>query len=129
MVAIGPAVRAAVKYGPVALEAARRLDKQLRPHVLAYSLASSVDGLVGRWTTERGTHWIVFAAADGPPLRAFPPLAEAELTLAGRELDRTALRHHGDMPEARVRQTTDRVVNVPSQISGKLRRGDSGRSA
>lgn len=124
MVAIGPAARLAFKYGPIALEAARRLDKQLRPHVLAYSLASSVDGYLGRWTTDQVTHWIVFPSTEADPLRAFPPLSEAELALAGRELDRGGLRHHGDLPEARVRNTTDRVVRAPGQVANRLRRGD-----
>lgn len=120
MVAIGPAARIAFKYGPIALEAARRLDKQLRPHVLAYSLASSVDGYVGRWTTDKAAHWIVFPSVDGEPLRSFPPLSVTELALADRELDRTALRHHRDLPEAKVRQTADRVVKAPGQVAGRL---------
>jgi hypothetical protein len=122
MVAVGPAVRLAIKFAPVAIEVTRQLDKQLRPHVLAYRLAVSVDGVVGRWTTEKTTHWIVFPSPDGAPLRSFPPLDDAELAAADRELDRSALRHHREMPEAKVRNAGQRVLKAPGHVVGRLRR-------
>lgn len=122
MVAVGPAVRLALKFAPVAIEVTRQLDKQLRPHVLAYRFAVSVDGVVGRWPTEKTTHWIVFGSPDGAPLRSFPPLDETELAAADRQLDRSSLRHHREMPEAKVRHAGAQVLKAPGQVVGKLRR-------
>ncbi|MEX0952671.1 MAG: hypothetical protein WDZ26_02440 [Nitriliruptoraceae bacterium] len=122
MVAIVPAVRLAMKFAPVAIGAARRLDRQLRPHVLAYRLAVTVDGVVGRWTTEKKTHWIVFPSPDGAPLRSFPRLDAAELAAANRELDRSALRHHSEMPEAKVRHAGEQALKAPGHVVDRLRR-------
>ena len=107
-----PAARTAMKVAPFAFEMARQLDRQLRPHLLAYRLARDVDGLVGRWTSDEGGHWVVFARRDAEPLRAFPPLPTGELQILERELDRTTLRHHTALPEARVRDTTTRLGNL-----------------
>lgn len=129
MVAIWPVARVAMKFAPVAIEVARQLDKQLRPHVLAYRFAVSVDGVIGRWTTEKTTHWIVFPSADGAPLRSFPPLDDVELAVANRELDRSGLRHHSEMPEVKVGHAGEKVrhasvqaVKAPGRMVGKLRR-------
>ncbi len=102
MVAFGPAVRVAVKVAPVVIEVTRQLDRQLRPHVLAYRRAREVDGLVGSWTDQKATHWLVFVDRGGPPVVAFPPLTAAELALADRAIDRSGLRHHDELPEARL---------------------------
>lgn len=109
MVLWGPAARTAFKVAPIALEVARQLDRQIRPHVLAYRLARDVDGYVGHWSTTAGGHWVVLARTDGEVLRSFPPLPSDELALLERELDRGALRHHQDLPEARIRDTATRL--------------------
>src|SRR6056297_2120458 len=100
----------ALRYSPIALEAARQLDRQLRPHLLAYGSARDVDGFVARWTTADGVHWIVFPDRQARPLRAFPPLTSAELEVVDEQLDRGTLRHHRDLPEARVKQTGSRLA-------------------
>lgn len=130
MVAVGPTLRLALKVAPIALEVTRQLDRQLRPHVLAYRRAREVDGYVGRWTGHAETHWLVFPGWNSPPLVAFPPLSEAELVLADRELDRTSLRHHRELPEARVgdglRVVGHGVKNVttaPVDLARRRRRG------
>ena len=61
------AARPAIKVAPLAFEVARQLDRQLRPHLLAYRLARDVDGLVGRWTSDVGGPWVVFARRDAEP--------------------------------------------------------------
>ncbi len=118
-----PVIRTAVRVAPVVLEVARQLDRQLRPHVLAYQAARDVDGYIARWTAEDGAHWVVFPDPVEPPLRAFPPLTIQELALVHERLDRATLRHHGDLPEARVRQTGGRLAAAP----GKLTRGRRSR--
>ena len=116
--------RRAIKFAPIAIEVARQLDRQMRPHVLAYRLARDVDGYVGRWTGEKGTHWVVFARPEAGPLRVFPPASDTESADIQQEMDRSALRHHSELPEARLKDTTDRVVKAPGQVVGLLRRGD-----
>lgn len=118
-----PALRYAIRYGPVALELARQLDRQLRPHIMAYRLAQSVDGHVGSWTA-RQTHWLVFTSRDASPLRAFPPLPDTELATVGRELDRDTLRHHSELLEARLKDRTGRVAQVPVGAVRRLRGSD-----
>lgn len=118
-----PALRYALKYGPVALEVARQVDRQLRPHIMAYRLARAVDGYVASWSAKH-THWVVFPTRDGAPLKAFPPLPDEELATITRELDRTTLRHHGELLEAKVKDRTDRVVQAPVQVVRRLRRSD-----
>lgn len=110
MVAWVPVARTAVRVAPVALEVARQLDRQLRPHVLAYRFARSVDGWVARWSSSEGGHWVVFTRPEGGLLRAFPPLPPGEAEVAERELDRSILRHHDRLPEARVRDTAARLA-------------------
>ena len=113
--------RRALKYTPIALEAARQLDRQLRPHVLAYGSARDVGGYVARWTAGDGVHWVVFPERDAPPLRAFPPLSASELQVVDEQLDRTTLKHHGELPEARVRQTGTRLVQTPGKLARRRR--------
>lgn len=124
MVAWGSVARTAIKVAPVAMTVARQLDRQLRPHVLAYRLARDVDGYVGRWTSDEGNHYVVFARRDATVLRVFPPVPGPEIDVIEHELDRGSLRHHGDMTEAKVRDTTSRVVGGPSNLGGRRRRGD-----
>jgi len=112
--------RNALKYTPIVLEGARQVDRQLRPHLLAYGSARDVGGYVGRWTADDGVHWIVFPEPDAAPLRAFPPLTVAELQVVAEQLDRSTLRHHADLPEARVKQTGSRIAQVPVKM---LKRG------
>jgi hypothetical protein len=95
---VAPLLRYAIKYSPIAIEVARQLDRQLRPHVLAYRRAREVDGYVGRWTDESATHWLVFPRRNAEPVSAFPPLRIQELDLAHREIDRAALKHHSELP-------------------------------
>lgn len=111
----------ALKYSPIALEAARQLDRQLRPHVLAYGSARDVDGYVARWTAGDGVHWLVFPDRDAPPLRAFPPLSAAELQIVDDQLDRTTLRHHAELPEARVRDSGSRLAQAPGKLARRRR--------
>ena len=113
--------RRALKYTPIALEAARQLDRQLRPHVLAYGSARDVGGFVGRWTAGDGVHWVVFPERDAPPLRAFPPLSATELQIVDEQLDRSALKHHTELPEARVRQTGTRLAETPAKLARRRR--------
>lgn len=108
--------KTALKYSPIVLEAARQLDRQLRPHVLAYGSARDVGGYLGRWTADDGVHWIVFPERDAPPLKAFPPLTPAELELVDQQLDRSTLKHHADLPEARVKQTGSRIAQTPAKL-------------
>lgn len=108
--------RQALKYTPIALEAARQLDRQLRPHVLAYGSARDVGGFVARWTAGDGVHWVVFPERDAPPLKAFPPLSATELQIIDEQLDRATLRSHRDLPEARVRETGTRIARTPGRL-------------
>ncbi len=124
MVAWGSVARTAIKVAPVAMTVARQLDRQLRPHVLAYRLARDVDGYVGRWTSEDGNHYVVFARRDATVLRVFPPVPGPEIDVIEDELDRASLRHHSELAEARVRDTTSRVVGGPSNLANRRRRGD-----
>jgi hypothetical protein len=105
---------------PMAIEVARQVDRQLRPHVLAYRFARDIDGHVARWTGEKGPHFLVFSDIGGAPIRSFPPLAPAEAELADRELDRSLLRHHAELPEARLARAGESIAAVP----GRLRRRD-----
>jgi hypothetical protein len=123
MIAIGPAVRVALKVAPVALEVARQLDQKLRPHVRAYQLARSVGGVVGSWTVDDGTHWVVFKHTGGHPLQAFPPLTEAQLEMAAREIDRATLQPHTELLEHRLKERAERVGEVPGKLVTKVRRG------
>jgi hypothetical protein len=108
--------RSALRYSPIVLEAARQLDRQLRPHVLAYGSARDVGGYVGRWTADDGVHWIVFPERDAPPLKAFPPLTSTELQVVAEQLDRSTLKHHTELPEARVKQTGSRIAQTPAKL-------------
>ncbi len=124
MVAWGSVARTAIKVAPVAMTVARQLDRQLRPHVLAYRLARDVDGYVGRWTSDEGNHYVVFARRDAMVLRVFPPVPGPEIDVIEDELDRASLRHHREMAEAKVRDTTARVVGGPSNLTNRRGRGD-----
>ena len=108
--------RTAMRAAPVAVEVARRLDRHLRPHVLAYQLARSIDGYVASWTAGDGTHWVVFPDRGGAPLRAFPELSDRELSTVQRRIDRTTLRSHRDLPEGLVRQRAERAAALPSRL-------------
>ena len=101
---------------PMALEVARQVDRQLRPHFLAYRFARDVDGYVARWTGEKGPHFVVFSERHGPPVRSFPPLPADEAELAHREIDRTQLRHHDDLPEARLARAGGTIAAVPGRL-------------
>ncbi len=116
--------RRALKYTPIALEAARQLDRQLRPHVLAYGSARDVDGFVARWTATDGVHWVVFPDETAAPLRAFPPLSETELVVVDEQLDRGTLRHHAELPEARVKERGSKLATVPSRLAQRRRADD-----
>ncbi len=120
MVAWIPAARTAMKVAPFALEIARQLDRQLRPHVLAYQFARSVDGWVGKWTSSEGGHWLVFNSPSGELLRAFPPLMRSEAELVAREFDRGTLEHHSDLPEARVRDAAIAIKSGPGRSRRRL---------
>jgi hypothetical protein len=122
MPAFGRAARLAFKVAPIALEVARQVDQKVRPHVRAYNLARAVDGVVGSWTDQDGTHWVVFDEVDGRPLQAFPPLSEAQMALVATELDRGTLQHHSDLPEATVRDRIGRVGDRSSALAAKVRR-------
>jgi hypothetical protein len=111
----------ALKYTPIALEAARQLDRQLRPHVLAYGSARDIDGFVARWTATDGVHWVVFPDEAARPLRAFPPLTTSELEVVDEQLDRGTLRHHAELPEARVKQTGTKLAKVPGKLVQRRR--------
>lgn len=108
--------KTALKYSPLVLEVARQLDRQLRPHVLAYGSARDVGGFVGRWTADDGVHWIVFPEPQAAPLKAFPPLTVAELQVVDAQLDRSTLKHHAELPEARVKDTGSRIVHAPAKL-------------
>lgn len=123
MVVFGPTLRYAVKYGPVALEVARQVERQVRPHVKAYRLARAVDGYVANWTAKQ-THWIVFPTRDGAPLQAFPSVSDDVLVTIDRELDRGTLRHHSGLLEAKLKDRTERVTQAPVQAVRRLRRSD-----
>lgn len=116
--------RRALKYSPIVLQGARQLDRQLRPHVLAYGAARDVDGFVARWTATDGVHWVVFPNPDAPPLRAFPPLPAAELEVVDEQLDRRTLKHHGELPEARVKATGSKLTTVPTRLIQRRRPDD-----
>jgi hypothetical protein len=122
--AFGPLARGAWKYAPVVLEAARQVDRKVRPHIRAYQLARSVDGFVGSWTDGEGTHWVVFPSRAGKPLRAFPPLTDAELAVVHRQLDRDKLRSHRELPEEAVRSRAEQAGQLPARLLG---RGDGPR--
>jgi hypothetical protein len=111
-----PLLRYAIKFSPVAIEVARQLDRQLRPHVLAYRRAREVDGYVGRWTAVSGTHWLVFPDRFGWPVVAFPPLSAGELEDAARAIDRAGLQHHQELPEARVGDRVRAVTHAPRRL-------------
>jgi hypothetical protein len=126
VVAWGSAIRTAVKVAPVAFEVARQLDRQLRPHVLAYRAAREVDGYVGRWTDGDGTHWVVFTEPAAEPLRAFPPLSDEEAELASREFDRSTLMHHSQLPEAKAVGTAVRIrTSLPGAVTRRRPGGGS----
>jgi hypothetical protein len=112
-----PLLRYAIKYSPIAIEVARQLDRQLRPHVLAYRRAREVDGYVGRWTDESATHWLVFPRRNAEPVSAFPSLRIQDLDLAHREIDRTALKHHSELPEARAGDTFRAIASAPKRAT------------
>lgn len=118
---MGPSMRVAMRAAPVAIEVARQLDRKLRPHVRAYQLARSVDGLVGSWTDRDGTHWVVFDDRDGAPLRAFPPLSDDELATVHRRIDRATLRSHRHLPEEIVRTRAEQVGRLPARVLGRGR--------
>jgi hypothetical protein len=124
--AFGPLAKGAWKFGPVAIEVARQLDRKVRPHVRAYQLARSVDGYVASWTDGDGTHWVVFPSRTGKPLRAFPELTDKELAVVARELDREKLRSHRELPEEAVRARVERAGQLPGRMLG---RGDDGEGA
>lgn len=126
MVAIGPAVRLGIKVAPIVIEVTRQLDRQLRPHVLAYRRAREVDGFVGSWTDERATHWLVFPERYAPPVVAFPPLEPAELAIAARAIDRMGLRYHDDLPEARLVAGARAAVTAPGRLRLRRDRDDLG---
>lgn len=113
---VAPAVRLAVRYAPVAIEVARQLDKQLRPHVLAYRHAREIDGYIARWTTDDGTHWVVFPDRQAAPVAAFPPIADAELAELAALLDRAVLQHHLELPEARIGAGVRTVSQAPQLL-------------
>jgi hypothetical protein len=123
MPAWGPTIRYAIKFAPVALEAARQVDRKVRPHLRAYQLARSVDGVVGSWTANDGTHWVVFNDVDGHPLEAFPPLASRELETAAREIDRSTLKPHTELPEHQVRAKLEQAGETTAGLVAKRRRG------
>jgi hypothetical protein len=124
MMAWALVARRALKYTPIVLEGARQLDRQLRPHLLAYGAARDVDGFVARWTASDGVHWVVFPDRQAPPLRAFPPLPKVELEVIDEQLDRGTLKHHQELPEARVKQTGSKLVSVPSKLVQRRRDDD-----
>lgn len=124
VVAWGPAIKVAVKVAPVAIEVARQVDRQVRPHVLAYRAARDVDGYVGRWTDDDGTHWLVFPDPSAEVLRAFPPLSDGEREKVGRELNRRALTHHSELPEAKAWNAAAKLRTVPGRATSKVRRRD-----
>jgi hypothetical protein len=103
---------------PVAIEVARQVDRQLRPHILAYRFARDIDGYVGRWTSEQGPHFVVFSTVHGAMVRAFPPLPVGEADLMHAELDRGLLRHHAELPEARLVRAGGTLAAAP----GRMRR-------
>jgi hypothetical protein len=112
-----PLLRYAIKLSPVAIEVARQLDRQLRPHVLAYRRAREVDGYVGRWTATSATHWLVFPRRNAEPVSAFPPLKLEELDLAHREIDRATLKHHSELPEARAGERARAIAAAPRRAA------------
>jgi hypothetical protein len=114
---VGPLVRYAIKFSPVVIEVARQLDRQLRPHLLAYRRAREVDGYVGRWTDESATHWLVFPRRNAEPVSAFPPLRIQELDLAHREIDRATLKHHAELPEARAGERARLIAQAPKRAA------------
>ena len=123
MVAWGRLARTAIKVAPIATSVVRQVDRQVRPHVLAYRLARDVDGYVGRWTSDEGNHYAVFARRDSAALRVFPPLPAADVEALEDEIDRSGLRHHTELAEAKVRDTTSRAMHLPADVSARFRRG------
>jgi hypothetical protein len=123
MVAWLPLTRRAVKLAPIALEVARQLDKQLRPHVLAYRKAKEMDGFVARFTDEDGhTHWLVFPVQGAAPVAAFPPLTDAQVEQARTTLDVGQLTHHSELPEAKAMWVAQSVTRRSGRT--KRREGD-----
>ena len=120
---LGPLIRRGWKMAPVVIEAARQADRRVRPHLRAWQLATDVDGWIGRWTDHDGTHWVVFKQPEAPPLQAFPPLRDAELERAGRELDRSGLKKHDQMPEATAMRQVSRVRDLPGRLPTRRRDG------
>ena len=123
MAAWFPLARRAVRVAPVAMRVARQVEREVRPHLLAYRAAQDVDGYVGRWTGAKGRHWLVFSRPDGPLTRAFPPLPGNEDRVVEQELDRAQLRHHSDLPEARFRQQAENVTALTGRVAARLGRG------
>ena len=120
---VRPMVKRGWAMAPVVIEVARQVEKQVGPHVRAWQLATSVDGYVGRWTDHAGTHWVVFKDVKSAPVQAFPPLSDADLSRAGRDLDPSALRHHQDLPEAtalararRLRERSGGLTRLPARV-------------
>lgn len=122
MVAWVPIARTALKVAPVVLEVGRQLDKQLRPHVLAYRLARDVDGYVARWSGSEVPCWLVFPSPDAPPLRAFPPVPPAELGTAAASIAPETLTHWSELPEAKLAARGAAVAHSPKRAADKLRR-------
>ncbi|MFA9444582.1 hypothetical protein [Egicoccus sp. AB-alg6-2] len=116
MPSLFPFLRRGWAFAPVVIEVARQADRHVRPHVRAWQLAEAVDGWVGRWTDNDGTHWVVFKQPDAPPLQAFPALRDAELARAGRELDRNGLKRHDELPEATAMRQVERVRELPQKL-------------
>lgn len=120
MVAWIPLARRAVKFAPVALEVGRQVDRQVRPHLLAYRKASEIDGHVGRFTDDEGaTHWVVFRTPGGDPVASFPPLSSRELARAGAQLDHRRLAHHSELPEAKALGVAQGVARLPKRVRGR----------
>jgi hypothetical protein len=122
MVAWVPIARTALKVAPVVLEVGRQLDKQLRPHVLAYRLARDVDGYVARWSGSEVPCWLVFPSPDEPPLRAFPPVSASELETAAASIAPETLSHWSELPEAKLAARGAAVAHSPKRAADKLRR-------
>lgn len=108
---------------PVAIEVARQVDRQVRPHILAYRFARDVDGYVGRWTSDDGTHYVVFPRRDGRVLKAFPPLPDGEVPQVEAELDRAALTHHDDLAEAKLKRSSAAVADAARRSGPRRRSG------
>lgn len=119
---MGRLLRGGFSVAPIAFEVLRQVDRQARPHVLAYRAAREVDGYLGRWTAEDGTHWVVLPDRQARPIRAFPPLPADGLEQVHQHLDRSALRHHLEVPEARAAAVGRELRDQPRRLRGRLRR-------